>query len=103
MKTKYRAVRQNEKILGTDEVITGVGWRPSREVGKVIPTDQDREKSRRRLIKTEPKKYIFLSEGQTIKEGDEYLPIGDEGWLPVVSIGVGLSPSNVGKYRREVK
>jgi hypothetical protein len=99
---RYYYLKAGDFVEEGDEVITGLGWRRSFQVGYSCGL-QGHEKSFRRLIKTEPKKYIFLSEGQTIKEGDEYLPIGDEGWLPVVAIGVGLSPSNVGKYRREVK
>jgi hypothetical protein len=71
-----------------DEVITGLGWRPSVEVGKTTNQQQGAERSRRRLITTPPvkkpePKYRTLKNNEVVRKGDQAYDSVTRGWFNI--------------------
>jgi hypothetical protein len=71
-----------------DEVITGLGWRPSVEVGKTTNQKQGAERSRRRLITTPPvkkpePKYRTLKNNEVVRKGDQAYDSVTRGWFNI--------------------
>jgi hypothetical protein len=104
---RYYYLKCGDIVQAGDEVITGLGWRPSVEVGKMTNLSQGGEKSRRRLIKKpdpkkpDPKKYRPLKRFEIIQKGDQYYNAETRAWRNCrPSVGSFVNSWFLFKFRR---